>query len=73
MRGLAWMQLTGARSLASSNEGEFQRLVYEARAITEGPLVPFFDIIEKDLDRTFPHHNQFKLSDASGQVSHKLL
>jgi hypothetical protein len=35
--------------------------------ITDGPLRPFFDVIEKDLDRTYPHHNHFKIG-MPGQV-----
>ena len=65
------MLLTGAGLLKQQNSvGEYERLVVESSSITEGPLMQFYDIIDKDLDRTYPHHTHFKRQAASGQVPH---
>ena len=68
LRGKAWFKLTGACILKEGNGGEYARLVKTSSQITEGPLMPYYDVIEKDLDRTYPHHTQFKMGTSNGQV-----
>ena len=68
MRGEAWRHLAGGFGLQQSHQGEFARYSEVADALVDGPLIPFFEIIEKDLHRTYPHHAHFKEGSSTGQV-----
>ena len=67
LRGQTWRCLSGALALQAQNPGLFDSLCATADAIVDGPLVPFFDVVDKDLHRTYPHHAYFHA--AEGRVS----
>ena len=56
----------------TKREAEFQRLVRLADDVTDDRMLEFFGVIDRDLDRTFPHHMQFKKGRSHGQVRRKM-
>lgn len=64
LRGRVWQTMTG--SVKKRELGRFEGLQAEADALMPGDKeYAFLDIIERDLDRTFPHHDMF--ADPTGQ------
>ena len=59
--GRVWCRLSKADVLMGEHPGGFARLVAEADGMApEHPLQGYMEIIERDLDRTFPHNEVFR-------------
>jgi len=62
---------TGFKAQASirlAQENLYDNLVAGADDLSEDhPLQTFLEIVERDLDRTFPHHDQFNIKGGDGQ------
>eukprot|EP00041_Stephanoeca_diplocostata_P014048 m.252170 g.252170 ORF g.252170 m.252170 type:complete len:500 (+) comp19557_c0_seq3:192-1691(+) len=68
IRGRAWQMLCGADVLCSNNRGKYEELVAEAdRLPSDHPLQQYLEIIDRDLDRTFPHNERFSIVGGEGQ------
>jgi hypothetical protein len=67
MRGRAWLYLCGAQELLLKNKGVFDHLV--SQRDTEIVL----NVIDKDLDRTFPSHVLFAKDGSQGQRDLRLV
>eukprot|EP00040_Diaphanoeca_grandis_P028324 m.163829 g.163829 ORF g.163829 m.163829 type:complete len:544 (+) comp31307_c0_seq1:262-1893(+) len=70
VRGKAWKYLCGANALVETQQGVFEKYVNEANQLVIGENVEvdgFLDVIDKDLDRTFPHHERFSVEGGEGQ------
>lgn len=66
VRGTAWAKLLSAHELKGASDKEmllFRTMLPEPRS----KLASFFDVIEKDLHRTFPSHEMFVTRGGGGQ------
>lgn len=61
LRGRIWARLTGADELMAANPGLFAKLA-ATEVAPDDPAVPFLEVIDKDLHRTFPDHVMFTKS-----------
>lgn len=62
LRGRAWQRLCGSKELLEQNPGEFEELVSKP----DSDIV--INVIDKDLDRTFPSHVLFAKAGSQGQA-----
>eukprot|EP00038_Savillea_parva_P009085 m.181152 g.181152 ORF g.181152 m.181152 type:complete len:481 (-) comp15175_c0_seq1:75-1517(-) len=69
LRGWAWRCLCGADKLEAASPGRFERLVAESGdpAHKSGKMAEYLEIIERDLDRTFPHNDRFSVKGGEAQ------
>jgi hypothetical protein len=70
LRGWAWRCLCGADQLeVNAPPGRFNQLVAEAEhpVNATGPMAEYLEIIERDLDRTFPHNDRFSVKGGEAQ------
>lgn len=72
LRGKAWRLLCGSVERRQAEEplqsGLFDQLADRADQLpADHALQEFLEIIERDLDRTFPHHDFFREKGGSGQ------
>lgn len=69
LRGRAWSHLCGANKLMENNIGVFDDFQAQADALApDSPLQEFMEVIERDLDRTFPHNERFSVRGGDGQA-----
>lgn len=69
LRGRAWCNLCGADKLMENNVGVFDDFQAQADALAQdSPLQEFMEVIERDLDRTFPHNERFSVRGGDGQA-----
>jgi hypothetical protein len=69
IRGRAWEYLLGANTLIAKHPTKYAELIAEADTIaSDHPLQEMLEIIDKDLDRTFPHNDRFTVKGGKGQL-----
>jgi hypothetical protein len=68
MRGWSWRVLCGADKLEVRSPGRFEELAAEADTPQNAIMTDYLDIIERDLDRTFPHNERFSQVGGEGQL-----
>jgi len=68
-RGWAWRCLCAADRLEAASPGVFDQLVAEADRPehVDGEMATYLEVIERDLDRTFPHNDRFSVKGGDGQ------
>eukprot|EP00039_Didymoeca_costata_P001091 m.49651 g.49651 ORF g.49651 m.49651 type:complete len:399 (-) comp10622_c0_seq7:1571-2767(-) len=67
LRGRAWERITGSDQLMLDNPGKYQEFVAAADKTTSKELLEYMEIVDRDLDRTFPHNDVFTSKDGEGQ------
>lgn len=68
MRGWSWRVLCGADKLEARSPGRFDELALEADGPQSAMMADYLEIIERDLDRTFPHNERFSQVGGEGQL-----
>ena len=68
MRGWSWRVLCGADKLEVRSPGRFEELAAEADTPQNAIMADYLEIIERDLDRTFPHNERFSQVGGEGQL-----